>query len=302
MPRVSVIVAAFNAEETLPAALASVQAQTLDDWEVVVCDDCSTDDTAAIAEGFADRTRVVRTPRNLGPAAARNLAIEASSGPLIAILDADDHWSPEYLASQVSLLDRSNAGGDVGIVACDARFVDETGEVLGTYREQFSFPEQLTLGRLLAGNQIFISVLVPRLVLDQAGGFATETFASEDWDLWIRIVELGYRVVRNPEVLVTYRKSRGQLSADRGRMARNMLIVYRRALERGRLDWRERWVARRGIRTERLVSDLAEYRAQRAQGRRFLTGKTLRLAASAAVVAAQSPRRWPAAVRRLARS
>jgi glycosyltransferase involved in cell wall biosynthesis len=265
----------------------------LDDWEVVVCDDCSTDRTAAVAEGFGDRVRVVRAPRNLGPAGARNLAIEASSGALIAILDSDDYWSPEYLASQVSLFDRSNARGDVGIVACDARFVDETGEVLGTYSEQFSFQSQLTLGRLLAGNQIFVSVLVPRPVLDQVGGFSTECFASEDWDLWIRIVELGYRLVRNPEVLVTYRMGDG-LSADRGRMARNMLIVYRRALERGRLDWRERWVVRRGIRTERLVSDLADYRKQRDQGKRGPAGKALRLAAAAAVVAAQSPRRWPA--------
>jgi GT2 family glycosyltransferase len=190
---------------------------------------------------------------------------------------------------------------DVGIVACDARFVDETGEVVGTYGEQFSFPEQLTVSRLLAGNLIFISALVPRPVLDRAGGFATECFGAEDWDLWIRIVELGYRVLRNPEVLVTYRMGGDQLSADRGRMARNMLIVYRRALERGRLGPREHRVVRRGIRTERLVSDLADYRKQRDQGKRVPAGKALRLAASAAVVAAQSPRRWPAAMRRLAR-
>ena len=301
MPRVSVIVAAFNSEETLPAALASVQAQTLDDWEVVVCDDCSTDGTAAVAEGFGGRVRVVRAPRNLGPAGARNLAIEAASGALIAILDADDCWSPDYLASQVSLLDRSNAGGDVGIVACDARFVDGTGEVLGTYGEQFTFPEQLTLRRLLEGNLIFVSALVPRPVLDRAGWFATECFGSEDWDLWIRIVELGYRVVRNPELLVTYRMGGDQLSADRGRMARNMVIVYRRAFERGRLDWRERRVARRGIRRERLVSDLADYREQRDQGKRVRPGKALRLAATAALVAAQFPRGRPAALRRLAR-
>jgi glycosyltransferase involved in cell wall biosynthesis len=283
MPRVSVIVAAFNAEETLPTALASVQAQTLADWEVVVCDDCSTDRTAGVAEGFGDRVRVVQTPRNLGPAGARNLAVEASSGELIALLDADDHWSPDYLASQVSLLDRSNAGGDVGIVACDARFVDEIGDELGTHGEQFSSPEQLTLRRLLERNRIFVSALVPRSILDRTGRFATECFGSEDWDMWIRIVELGYRVVRNPEVLVTYRVGGDQLSADRGRMARNMVIVYRRALERGRLGWRERWVARRGIRRERLVSELADYRAQRGQGKRVRPAKALRLAVTAAV-------------------
>ncbi len=302
MPRVSVIVAAFNAEKTLPETLASVRAQTWEDWEVVVCDDCSTDRTLSVAEGSDPRIRVVRNARNLGPGGARNHAIEESSGELLAILDADDRWSPEYLASQVSLFDRSNAAGDVGIVACDARFVDETGEALGTYSEQFSFPEQLTLARLLAGNQIFISALIPRRVVDEVDGFAGYAHRAEDWDLWIRILERGYRLVRNPEVLVIYRKGGDSLSADRAKVAQAMLAVYREALERGNLDWRERWVARRGIRTERLVSDLADYRKQRAQGARPAAGRALRIVGLAGTVAAQSPRRWRRGLRRLTRS
>ena len=245
---------------------------------------------------------MVRNVRNLGPGGARNHAIEESSGELIAILDADDRWSPEYLASQVSLFDRSNTAGDVGIVACDARLVDEAGELLGTYSERFSFPEQLTLARLLAGNQIFISALVPRHVVEEVDGFASYAHQAEDWDLWIRILERGYRLVRNPEVLVTYRKSGDSLSADRAKVAQAMLAVYRKALERGNLDWRERWVARRGIRTERLVSDLADYRRQRAQGARPPAGRALRIVGLAGTVAVQSPRRWRWGLRRLTRS
>lgn len=117
MPRVSVIIPAFNAEEHLEQALRSVQGQTYDDWEIVLCDDCSTDGTAERARAFGDRLTLVRTEGNSGPAAARNVAIRHSRGQLLALLDADDYWLPTYLARQVSLYD---SGENVGIVACNA--------------------------------------------------------------------------------------------------------------------------------------------------------------------------------------
>ena len=98
MPRVSVIIPAFNNEATLAEAVQSVQSQTYVDWEVIVSDDASTDGTAAVAEGFGGPIRVVRNPENRGSGPARNAAVEVAEGELLALLDADDYWLPEFLA------------------------------------------------------------------------------------------------------------------------------------------------------------------------------------------------------------
>ena len=125
MPRVSVITPAHNAAAHLAETLDSVFAQTYADYEVVVADDASTDDTAAIVARYADRMRYVRSASNVGPAGARNLAIEHASGELLALLDADDLWLPDYLAEQVALYDREErARPGVGVVGCDAWMLD----------------------------------------------------------------------------------------------------------------------------------------------------------------------------------
>src|SRR5215470_13185901 len=137
MPRVSVIIPAFNAEEYLGDALRSVQSQTYDDWEAVVCDDCSTDATAALARGFGDRVILVRTETNSGPAAARNLAIRYSSGELLA-----------FLERMMSLHD-SAEGENAGIVACNSSLLQSGRLRPETYMDIVRFPQEVTLRRIL---------------------------------------------------------------------------------------------------------------------------------------------------------
>lgn len=300
MPRVSVIIPAYNCEADLPEALRSVEAQTRSDWEVVVGDDGSTDGTASVAEGFGARIRVVRSERNFGPAHARNIAIEAARGELLAFLDADDRWLPEYLTEQVALFDRAASGkGGVAVVACDAIVVGVDGSAEGTYRDRVPFPEPLTLAKLLVANPIFISALTPRAVVEEAGAFSTECFGTEDHDLWIRILELGYRVVPNPKPLAVYRVGGGSVSADLASMARNTQVVYRRALGRGRLTRREARIARRELRLHRLVEEFAEIERGRAGSERVRPGVLVRAGARAIGVAAENPQRWAPVMRRL---
>ncbi len=205
MPRVSVIIPAYNSAAYLGEAVRSVQQQTYDDWEAIVVDDASGDDTFAVAASFGGRVRAVRGERNRGPAGARNLALEHASGELIALLDADDAWLPSYLERQVQRLDTERARGRrVGIVACNARV---SGSHQRTFLDHFRGPlEPVTLERVLRGNPIFISALVLRQAGEEAGWFAEELFGTEDHDLWIRILELGYEAVLNHEVLAVYRQ------------------------------------------------------------------------------------------------
>ena len=285
MPRVSVIVPAFNSEAHLAEALRSVEAQTYADWEVVVADDASTDGTAAIGAQF-ERVTTVSRPANAGPAAARNLAIEHSAGELLAFLDADDYWLPNFLEQQVGLFDAEQAGGrDVGIVACNARFLTDDGFLPRTFMEMFEFPERMTPEHLLRYNPIYVSAVSPRAVVDSAGGFCPEIFGAEDRDLWLRIVELGYRVVANPAPLAVYRVTPQSVSTNPASMARAVQLVYRRALARGKLTRREQRIARRELRLQVAVERIASSDGKSSAAR-------LRDLPLLALVAAEHPKRW----------
>jgi teichuronic acid biosynthesis glycosyltransferase TuaG len=293
VPRVSVIIPAFNAEAHIAEALQSVRAQSYDDWEVVIADDCSIDSTVAIAETFGERVTVVQATANAGPATARNRAIEESSGELLAFLDADDYWLPSYLEQQVSLYDEGGAErGRIGIVACNARLLTPSGFAPGTYMDLVEAPEEVTLVRLLSSNPIFVGALSPQAVIAEAGGFC-DGILAEDYDLWIRIVELGYRVLSNRRPLAVYRIRPHSLSADPAPMVRALQNVYRRALARGNLAPRERRVAARELRRWRAHEHLAA-------ARRGAYIRAFRAIPLFVLVAAERPDRWPSYVRGVA--
>jgi glycosyltransferase involved in cell wall biosynthesis len=286
MPRVSVIIPAFNAEEHIEEALRSVRGQTYHDWEIVLCDDCSTDRTVERGRSFGDGLTLVRTETNAGPGAARNLAIEHSSGELLALLDADDYWLPTYLERQVSLYNSNEAtSGNVGIVACNASLLKAGGLHPRTWMDIARFPREVTLHRLLQSNPIFVSVLAPRRVVDEVGGFCPDLFRAQDFDLWIRIVEAGYRVVATREVLAVHRLRPTSLSSDVRAVARYSQRTYRRALERGNLSQREQRVARRELRHRRLVEQIASERG-------LSYRQALRALPLLLLVLAEQPRRW----------
>ena len=255
MPRVSVIVPAHDAEGFIEATLASVRAQTFTDWEAIVADDASQDATAARVEAIDDpRIRVVRTEQNLGPAGARNLAARESTGELIALLDADDAWLPEYLEKQVA---RWEPG--VGVVACDAYLVRDGERLPRTYLQRLPEPpgHPITVERLLRGNPVYVSALFPRALAEQVGWFDEGLFGTEDADLWLRIAETGARIVLNDEPLALYTVAEGSVSSNLGRMGHNMQLLYERALARGNLNAAQRRIAQRQLRYYRAMEAVA---------------------------------------------
>jgi glycosyltransferase involved in cell wall biosynthesis len=293
-PRVSVIVPAYNSSETIEATLSSVVAQTYDDWEVVVGDDGSSDDTAARAAAVDPRVRVVRAERNGGPAAARNLALEHARGELVALLDADDRWLPEYLETMVGAYDREDRGtGTVGIVTCDAFVEGPTGREPQTYKERIGAPDRVDLDTLLQANVIFISALMPRARVMEVGGFDIRTFGSEDHDLFLKLVESGLRVVVVAEPLAVYRVAEASVSSSAVGMARTTQTTYRLALARGRLHGRRRRIAQRQLAIHRAIEQL-ETRGARSP--RALAGAALAFGAEALA----RPRMWPVWARNVA--
>jgi glycosyltransferase involved in cell wall biosynthesis len=292
VPRVSVIIPAYNAEPYLGETLASVEAQTYRDWEVVVADDCSTDGTVDLAESYGERVTVLRGTTNGGPAAARNRALAVASGELIALLDADDFWQPTYLERTVELYDESRSRGTrVGIVACDAYLLRPEGLLPQTHADLMGSPEGVTLERELVINRIFGGALFPRAVLDETGPFGEECFGTEDYDLWLRILELGYQVVATREPLTTYRMRSTSVSTNVSRSAHFMQVAYRRALERGRLTPRQRRIARRQLRLQRALEQVGLITADRRAGRLPVV-RALRFTPLFLRVAVENPDRW----------
>jgi glycosyltransferase involved in cell wall biosynthesis len=293
MPRVSVIIPARNAASLLPQALDSVIAQTYDDWEAIVADDASSDGTAGLVAGYHPRVSCVRSERNLGIGGARNLALARASGELIALLDADDLLLPTYLERQVARYDAAVAGGqDVGIVCCDAYELGPEGRRSRTYSERAGWVQSVTLTTLLRANTIFVSALTPRAVVEELGGFATDCLGTEDYDLWLRIVESGRAVVAVREPLVMYRVADATISTNVAAMSRAVQTTYRHALARGRLDARQRRIARRELRLQRCVELWEESARMGGEGGRIPWSLLVRSGGLAARVVLERPKRW----------
>jgi glycosyltransferase involved in cell wall biosynthesis len=298
MPRVSVIVAARDAAATLPETLSSVAAQTYGDWDLVLVDDASTDNTGELAAVLGDRARTVSNARALGPAGARNRGVADAGGELIATLDADDLWKPDYLTRQVGVYDEfRRAGRSVGVVGCDAELIGAVGDDGQRWSDRVRFPSEVTLDALLHENFVYNSVLMSRNAFLASGGYRPELVGVEDFDLWLRLVEDGWAIVVNHESLASYRLHAGALSADAERIAAGTRAVYEAALARGRLNRRQRSLARRQRRLYRLLERRAALAARHPSGRpRGLAA--VGLVPATARVALEHPERWGKWLRR----
>ncbi len=231
MSLVSVVMPARDAAPHVGAAVASVLAQTHRDLEVVVVDDGSGDETAAIAASFGGRVRVM-SQANAGVAAARNRGIEAARGELIAFCDADDILFPSHLAALLEV--RAATGADV--VTANAYWLFETGIDPGKRRHRDGIPPPAKQRRgILEQNFVSTMALFPRALHGRLGGFDPSLRHAEDWDFWMRAVFSGAVVAHQPRPLALYRWGEG-LSADRVAMDAGVREVLRRA--RDRLDLR----------------------------------------------------------------
>lgn len=183
-PQVSVVVPAYNAAHTIGPALASVFAQTLDDYEVIVVDDGSTDDTAAVVQAIGAPVTLIRQD-NGGPGCARNAGIRASRGRLVAFLDADDRWLPHKLEAQVAYFRLYPQTGLLH-TAVTAR----AGEVGAAAFDGHPRPPRHVFCDLFHTDYgiATLTVMVRRDVLDSVGLFDERREVHvEDWDLWLRI-------------------------------------------------------------------------------------------------------------------
>jgi glycosyltransferase involved in cell wall biosynthesis len=228
-PMVSVVIPCYNLGQYIAEAVHSVFAQTYQDFEVVVVNDGSTDpETNTIITSLHGPRITVLTTENRGLPAARNRAIQHARGKYICALDADDKLHPSFLEKTIGVLERDPS----------VAFVSTWLECFGTEswvwrQERCDFP------KLLAECVVLTASPVRRDAVDAVGGYDCEhyLYGSEDWDLWISLVEKGFRGVVVPEVLFYYRQREGSMRriADRGEIR---LRVWQSLLSKHRESYR----------------------------------------------------------------
>ncbi len=226
-PAFTVVMPAYNAEDTIGDAIRSVLAQTESDFELIVVDDGSTDHTADEVAHFTDgRVRLVRQ-QNAGLAATRNCGLGQARGRYVSFLDSDDLMLPTYLATMNATL---RTVPDAGFADCDFwNLNDATGRISTWALGRLDLPrDPYELMRLvLRRNVLHYGATVRMAVLRDVGFFNPELRACEDLELWLRILAHGHAAVRAPGRLTVYRIRGGSLSTQAGLMTRSLCEVYR---------------------------------------------------------------------------
>ena len=227
---VAVIVPAYGLADLVGEALHSLQRQTMPDWECIVIDDGSPDDVAGAVTPFLTDPRVqFIATANHGVSAARNRAIRQSTAPLIALLDGDDLFRPDYLATMVPVME---ADPSIRFATCNARIFG------AVRRERLCFDHRQGKGEKRRGKLpdvldrsfgVYIGSIFRRADFDAIGGFDESMAMSEDFDLWVRLLQPGGEAQYVDRVMGDYRVRASSASADGKRMLLGNLKVYEKA-------------------------------------------------------------------------
>jgi glycosyltransferase involved in cell wall biosynthesis len=231
MPKVSVIIPTYQRAHLVNRAIASVFAQTYDDYEIIVVNDGSTDDTRCVLSDYGDRLIAIHQD-NRGLAAARNAGIQVAQGEYIAFLDDDDLWVPQKLEHQIPLF---VADQNIGLVYADMTVFNETEILPGTYLNGFVPPQTVMPWTLLQYGNFFPmpTIVVRRICLEEVGYFNEALSVCEDYDLWLRIMEkwaAGY--VNLPLARYFRGENHPNLSQNTERMIRTAIQVKSAAFDR----------------------------------------------------------------------
>lgn len=223
MEKVSVIMPAYNCEKFLKHAVHSVQAQHYPNWELIIVDDASQDNTLAEAQKLAsedERIKVYSMPQNKGVSVCRNYAITNADGRYLAFLDSDDLWSKDKLSHQIAFMQEKQAALSHTAYA----FMSEKGMVMSNGKVDVD--AEVDLDKYMKTTQIGMSsVVIDRNKVDFVH-FPEDRKLCEDARVWMAFLRKGQKFAGLNEVLTLYRVRQSQLSGNKIKMAENTLKRY----------------------------------------------------------------------------
>ncbi|HEX2968899.1 MAG TPA: glycosyltransferase family A protein [Bacteroidales bacterium] len=227
-PKISIVTACYNHGKYIHEMIQSVMNQTLQDFEIIIVNDGSTDDTGEILDKIDnDKIRIVHTG-NYGPSHARNLAIGLAKSDIILNLDADDKIGKDLLEKAYNVF---NTRPEAGIVYTNCRY-------FGASVKKLKF-RPFKLKRMLISNQIISAAFFRKCDWKKCGGYSEDfIYGLEDWDLWLSILERGRDAIEIPDSWFYYRtykrpgESRsGRRNCNRSKALRSILLIYNRHIE-----------------------------------------------------------------------
>lgn len=227
--RLSVIIPCYNSAKFIRKTINSVFGQTYKDYEILVIDDGSTDETRNILGSYLPNIKILTHPNNsnLGVGASMNLGVRESKGDLIAFLDHDDLWYPSKLSEQVKIFDKYP---DVGLVYTNVSVIDENdNKLFEIYTNTFcelNKPEELLLKCYI---MTVSSAMVRRTLFEEIGLFRAD-IQSADHDMWLRMIERT-RFFYLPKCLASHRKHPSQLTSGR-KIWEDEFVTLREACKR----------------------------------------------------------------------
>lgn len=224
MALISIIMGIYNCASTLPDAIGSILCQTVSDWELIMCEDGSSDDTYLVADKFRreypDKIILLKNERNMGLNATLNRCLEFAKGKYIARMDGDDVCAPDRFYEEVRVLESEQ---DIAIVSTDMDFFDESG----TWGK-IQHPEYPTSRDFLRGTPYcHAPCMVRKEAFDQVGGYSVDRklLRVEDYHLWLKMHRAGFRGKNIHRILYSMRDDRNAYSRRKFRYRLNESYV-----------------------------------------------------------------------------
>ena len=218
---VTIIMPSYDSEKFIIESVESVLAQTYSNWELIIVDDCSPDDSNRIITKYVDndsRIKLIKLQKNSGPAVARNTAIEAASGRYIAFLDSDDVWLPNKLEKQIKFMQDN----DLAFTYSSYKLVGEDNEDLGLFitKDKISYFDMLKTCSVGCLTAIYDTEKIGKQYMPLI-------LKRQDYGLWLKILKLIGETKGILEPLATYRIRKNSVSSNKVKAAKYQWKIYR---------------------------------------------------------------------------
>lgn len=226
-PLVSIVMAMYNAEDVVAETLESIFSQTYTNWELIIIDDCSKDNSLKVAKETCknkSNIKIIELKNNSGAAVARNKGIEEANGKYIAFIDSDDMWMRKKLTEQINFMEKSNV--DISYTNY-TRTNCENSKIIGFVTP----PEEISYKGLLKTNVIALSSAVENV--DKLGKQYFPNYRKrQDWLYWLMLLEKGFKAKNaSAKTLMRYRVCSKSLSANKVETALLQYKIYRETLK-----------------------------------------------------------------------
>lgn len=223
-PKVSIITPSFNSEQYIEETVKSVINQTYNNWEMIIVDDCSSDNTCDVVEELSrgdSRIKLIRLEKNSGAAMARNTALHNSTGKFIAYLDADDLWYPDKLSKQVSFMLKNK----YGFTCTSYEVITNDGNPLYKY---IHMKDRVDYKGFLVNNLLqTVGIMVDTDIVSKECLEMPNMRRRQDAATWLQVLKSGNDCYGLDEIIAKYRRTDGSLSSNKSKAIKGIWYLYR---------------------------------------------------------------------------